>query len=252
MKTIILNGHKVEFYDDINELPIIQMHKYSRYLLVDGGIGDSLSSIDAHITKILELMSRDVEKATKEIMNLRQNLYLVLTEQDLSHKSILCLVKSVDNEEWKDFSDSGIEKLYCLLRGEKERKFMELKEELGKAIDSQLQTYFPDIFDDSQEKNYCDLLRKRAYLQIAHITEGKDVTEEMNEVTTQILRYYQPKTFSGKESAEVEFDKHFEDMCLVLSREYGTRVKDYSVMEFYTAYSRMEKEHKEMEKLKHR
>lgn len=244
MKTILTNGHKFRFYDDISELPVSQFHRYSKYVLVDSGIGDSIESIDQHITKIAEFMGRDMKKARQELLNLRQCLYLVATEQDLSHKSLMCLVASVDGKKWDDFSDSGIDELYRMANGERECVFIELRKEVCQRIDNDLKTYFPSIFDEAVEKNYLDLLRKRALLQLSHIIEGKDTTEEFEALTSDILRYSHPQSFMGEKNAEVEFDKKFEDMCLAMSEEYGGRVKGYSVMEFYSAYERMVKKNK--------
>ena len=61
---------------------------------------------------------------------------------------------------------------------------------------------------------------------------------------------YKPLVFDGKESVELQFDKQFEQMCLALSKEFGGKAKEYSVMEYYSAYERLERINKELERIK--
>ena len=87
-----LNGHDVVFYDSVEDLPVVQFHRYSKFLLVEGGIGDNINDIDRHISRILQFIRTDIKKATQEILNLRQCLYVVATEQDIHNKATLCLI----------------------------------------------------------------------------------------------------------------------------------------------------------------
>lgn len=248
MISAILDKHNFEFFDDINELPIKQFHLYSKYVMLESNLGSDIQAFDAHLARAMQFLGRDDKKCQQELLNLRQNYYFILNGTDLINKATMCLVSKVDGKKWEDFSESGIDRLYSLAFNEKVRTFVELKGKLHKRIDEELVKYFPDIFESSVRKNYTDLLRKRALLQLSYIIEGADHTEEINALTNDILRYYEPKNFEGKESEEIKFDKQFEEMCLIIAREYGGNVKDYSVMEFYSAYTRMDKENKEMRK----
>ena len=49
-------GHKLVFYDSVEDLPIVQFHRYSKFLLVESGIGDNINDIDRHITKIINFL----------------------------------------------------------------------------------------------------------------------------------------------------------------------------------------------------
>lgn len=246
-----INKHKVIFYDSIEDLPVSQFHRYSKHLLVESGIGDTIQDIDRHITRIMNFLN-DTKKAYQELMNLRQCLYLVATEQDLHNKATLCLVKSVDGKEWTDFSDSGIDSLYRLVNGAMVKEMEALASQVRDAIDDNLLQYFPQIFEDSVQKNYTDLLRRRALLQIQSIVSEVDKESEIKSVTEQIYKMQKPKGFAGTESEEVRFDKQFEDMCLLIAKEFGGGVKKYTTMEFYSAFERLSKQYKEAEKLRNR
>lgn len=247
MVTRELNKHKVVFYDNVEDLPIVQFHRYSKYLLVEGGIGDTIQDIDKHISRIMNYLG-DAKKAHQELLNLRQCLYMVATEQDIHNKTTLCLVKSVDGKCWEDFSDSGLDELYNLIQTSAQKELDELSEELRGKIDSNLSQYFPHIFEDASQKNYIDLVRKRALLQIGEMVNGEDNKKEIEEVTKKMYESSVPKNFNGQDSEEIKFDKQFEDMCLSMAREFGGGIKKFTTMEFYTAFERLSRESNELKK----
>lgn len=248
MRKETVNGHKIVFYDDISELSVERFHQYSRYMLVASGIGDTIEDIDSHINKIIALLTRDVKKAQQELLNLRQNLFLVANQRDIRHKAFMFLAKSVDGADWTDFSDNGIDELYNLVNGESMANFNKAMSDLICEIDGQLQRYFPEMFDDSAEKNRCDLLRKRALLQVDEIRNGADHAEEINAISDELWKNYLPKSFEN-DKAVVDFDRQFENMCLILSKEFAGGVKGYTVMEFYSAYNLLTEQQKEIKKL---
>lgn len=246
-----INGHNIVFYDSVEDLPVTQFHRYSKFLLVEGGIGDTIQDIDRHITRIINFLNNP-KKAHQELLNLRQCLYLVATEQDIHYKATLCLIKSVDGKDWTDFSDSGVEALYQLVNAASLKELNVLANQVRNAIDENLLQYFPRVFEDSTQKNYTDLLRQRALLQITAIVKDVDNEARIQDVTDKIYGMQNPKGFMGAESEEVRFDKQFEDMCLLMAKEFGGGIKKYTTMEFYTAFERLTRQYNEAKKLRNR
>lgn len=246
-----VSGHKLVFYDSVEDLPIVQFHRYSKYLLVESGIGDNINDIDKHITRILNFFN-DKKKMQQELMNLRQCLYVIATEQDLHNKATLCLVRSVDGKPWEDFSDSGLEELYKMVNGASVKDLDTIAAQVRDAIDENLIQYFPKVFEDSLQKNYTDLLRRKALLQIASIVKDEDNKEQIEAVDASIYRMQNPKGFMGQDSEEVRFDKQFEDMCLLMAKEFGGGIKKYTTMEFYTAFERLTRQYNEAKKLRNK
>lgn len=218
--------------------------------MVESGVGDTIQDIDVHIGKVMQFLSVDIKKAHQELLNLRQCIYMVANEIDVKHKATMCLLKKIDDKVWDDFTDSGINELYELLGGGTLKEWDDVREAVIGKIDSELKLYFPNLFESAKEKNYLDLVRRLTLLQLAEITEDADNKEEIEKLTKQIVGMMQPKNFEGTDSEEIAFDKQFEDMCLAISREFGGVAKNYSVMEFYSAYARMEKESEQLKKLK--
>lgn len=244
-------GHKLVFYDSVEDLPIVQFHRYSKFLLVESGIGDNINDIDRHITKIFNFFG-DRKKMQQELLNLRQCLYVIATEQDIHNKATLCLVRSVDGKVWEDFSDSGLDELYKLVNKASVRELDTIAAQVREAIDENLIQYFPKVFEDSTQKNYTDLLRKRALLQVTSIVNGEDNESEIKQVEQSIYRMQNPKGYMGQDSEEVRFDKQFEDMCLLMAKEFGGGIKKYTTMEFYTAFERLTRQYNEAKKIRNK
>lgn len=118
MREVKLNGHSVELYASIEELPIVRFHKYNKCLLVDAGVGSDLSAFDAHIERVARYIKANKrEEAAKEMENMRQNLYLIIQGLNPQHMAFACLVAKIDGEQQDDLSDEALQKVLTLLGG---------------------------------------------------------------------------------------------------------------------------------------
>ena len=111
--------------------------------------------------------------------------------------------------------------------------------------------YFPAIFNDSEVKEYYDLLKKRTLEILKGITDGVAepvATQAVEKLTTMLITYSNPKLFTGSESVEIQFDRQFENLCLVLSEQLHVKPKDYSVLEFYNAFDFVKERNKQAER----
>lgn len=80
-------------------------------------------------------------------------------------------------------------------------------------------------------------MRKRAILQCEKIiNETDEYDKEIEQLTTKLLTFTKPKDFSGKDSVEVQYDKQFENMCLIISKELNANAKAMTVLEYYNAF----------------
>ena len=156
---------------------------------------------------------------------------------------------SVDGKVWEDFSDSGVHKLYEMVMNASELAMARAERGIRERLDEELRDYFPEVFE-SENKNLLDYARKRALLQVDEVLNDTDNSAEIAKLGELLSIGYKPMVFDGKESVELQFDKQFEQMCLALSKEFGGKAKEYSVMEYYSAYERLEKINKELERIK--
>lgn len=251
-----IGTHEVEVYDSIDALPVVRFHKYQKSLLVDAGVGSDMAAFDQRIERARRfLLTGDNEKAARELENLRQAVFLIQNEVDTSLLSFAALVASIDGVACDDLSDDGLRKVCGMLA---DAPAGEVTASLGvvkKKIDDELQLYFPAIFNDASVKEYYDILRRRALAVLDGIVRGEDrpgETAEVDRLTTALITYSKPQLFSGSEGVEVQFDRQFENLCLVLSEQVHVSPKKYTVLEFYNAFDFVRERAREAEKGKKR
>ena len=118
MKELQLNGHKVRIYDSIDTLPITRFHSYNRMLLVDAGVGSDISDFDNHIERMVRYIRKgDNDSAAKELENMRQNVYMIMSGQSVRDLSFACLVASIDDEPCNDMSQEALQRIVETLGG---------------------------------------------------------------------------------------------------------------------------------------
>lgn len=240
MVNIKIGKRKVEIYNSIEELPIVRFHKYQKLLLIDAGIGSDIISFDRRMEKARRFLSAGkADQAMKELDNVRQSVWMMQNGISPRNRAFAALIKSVDGVPCDDISDEALEKLLDELREMSVKQLADTLESVKKKIDGELMLYFPRIFEDSTVKEYYDILRKRTVELLNNIIAGKpnpDATPEIEKLTTALITFSKPQLFSGSESAEIQFDRQFEDLCLALSENLHVNPKSYNVLEFYNAF----------------
>ena len=244
MKTVKIGRNTVEVYDSIDELPIKRFHKFNKYMLVDSGIGSDLNDINGHIARITKFIHTNKADALKELENLRQSLYMVSEETNIKHLSFAILIHKINGQEVYDISDDNIKRIMKRLADVK-RGFLDgLIEAVKKKIDKELNLYFPGRFDDAALKDYFEKLKNKTWLQLDTIINGTNNTEKIDKIDSYLLTLSKPKAFSGKENAEIEYDKQFEEMCLFIQSELNINVDSINVLQFYTSFDFIKKKYK--------
>ena len=61
MNKIEFNGHKLEMFDSIQELPIFRFQLYNLNLMLDAGIGSDINDFDSRCNNVRRLMIKDQE-----------------------------------------------------------------------------------------------------------------------------------------------------------------------------------------------
>jgi hypothetical protein len=238
MVTTKIGKHTVEMHDTIEELPVVRFHKYQKLLLIDAGVGADITAFDQRLEKArLFLAEGKPEQAQKELENLRQCVYLLQSELTPSHRAFAALVTKIDGEVCEDLSDDGLARVTQLLNDAPIGEMTAQLDAVKKKIDAELMLYFPSLFNDSDIKEYYDILRRRTLEILMGIADGKkDIEKAVEKLTTALIIYSHPKTFTGSEGVEVQFDRQFENLCLVLSEQLHVKPKEYTVLEFYNAF----------------
>lgn len=254
MKTVLINNKKVELYDSIEDLPIIRFHKYNKMLLVDAGIGSDLADFDRHIEKAIRYAAgTKPDLAIAELQNLRQNVYFVQSEMSPRYLAFAVLVKSIDGTPCDDLSDDGLQKTISLFSDVPHSEITSQLETVKKKIDDELRLYFPRLFDDAQVKEYYDKLKQRTIAVLRTIIDGRATEEdakEIDNITGELITYFNPQEYSGSDGVEIRQDRQFENMCLLLSQNLHVEPKKFTVLEYYNAFEFIKEQAKKANKLK--
>lgn len=240
MRTAKIAGKVVEMYDTIEELPITRFHKYNKMLLIDSGIGSDLADFDRHIEKAIRYAgSKTPQMAITELENLRQNVYFMQSELSPRCLAFAALVKSIDGEPCDDLSDAALQKIVETLGDAPKNAITAELEAVKKKIDDELHLYFATVFDDSTLKEYYDKLKRRTLIILQTVIDGgvtDETAAEIEKITTALITYFNPQVFTGTDSVEIQYDKQFENMCLLLSQNLHVDPKRFTVLEYYNAF----------------
>lgn len=254
MKNVQIKGMNVELYDSIEDLPIMRFHKYNKMLLVDAGVGSDLSDFDRHIEKVIRyLNSPTPNMATVELENMRQNIYFIQSEVSPRHLAFAVLVKSINGKPRNDLSDDGLQQTMSLFKDVANSEITANLEAVKKKIDDELRLYFPRLFDDATLKEYYDKLKQRTIVVLRTIIDGRATeadAKEIDDITAELITYFNPQTFTGSESVEIRHDRQFENMCLILSQNLHVDPKKFTVLEYYNAFDYIKEQAKKANKQK--
>lgn len=241
MKVGKVNKHTVEMYDSIDELPIQRFQKYNKYLLIDSGVGSDLQDVLNHIERAKIYIKANPVMAATELDNLRQSIYLVTEEMSPKYMAFAVLVNKIDGKVMDDMSDAGLKKVLEILSEAKKGWLDGVLNSVKKKIDRELSLYFPGKFDDATQKEYFDNLREHTKIKLQEIISGEDMEQYRKAIETRLALLSKPRIFWGAKSVEIEYDKQFEEMCLILSHNLQVNPYSMTVLQFYNAFDYLKK-----------
>lgn len=220
--TLKFNGHILEMYDSIQELPITRFQSYNLNLLIDGGIGSDLDSFDRHINSIRQLVVRDPNAAQTELTNLQQNVRFIMSKTNPKLNSFVVMIRKIDGRDISDddLTEDGIQAIIEEL-GKKKLSFFSVKGFLNtikKKLDTEFEFFFPKVVDSATTKEFYTQLKRRTMLMLQSITEKRDFTKEIAAIDEFLMSRLKPKNYHGREGLEVKMIKGFEQTCVLLKQ----------------------------------
>ena len=249
MKKMKLGEHSVTMYDSIEELPIVRFQKYNKMLMLDAGLGSDLTALDAHLARVGEFIKAgETDNAAREIDNLRQTLFNVQNGLTPHFMSLIPLMAEVDGEPLTDLSDENIQRVYDTLKDVTMKAYEGAASEVKKKIEEELKAYFNQGGESAASKEYYELMRRRALLMLDEISDGRDRSEEIRAIESQMVRSDKPRVFQGERNAEVLYDKNFVGCCIAIAQNLNMDAKQMTVLEYYRAIEVLEEQQKELKR----
>lgn len=247
----MLGTHEVTMYDSIEELPIERFQKYNKMLMLDAGLGSDTSALDAHLARVGEFIkAKDLTNAAAEIDNVRQTLFNVQNGLTPHFLSLIPLMAELDGEPLTDMSDESLKAVYEKLKDVTVGTYEATASEVKKKIEGELRAYFNQSVESSTSKEYYELMRRRALLMCDELADGKDRSEEIREIESQMVRMDKPRAFQGQKNSEVIYDKNFVGCCIAIAQNLNMDAKRMTVLEYYRAIEVLEEQQREMKRKK--
>lgn len=79
------------------------------------------------------------------------------------------------------------------------------------------------------------MILKRTKIVLKSIVEEKDLQNDVDAVTIDLMTYIKPYDFAN-ENIELAVDRQFEKLCILLTESLHCEPKKYTVLEFYSAF----------------
>lgn len=253
MKELKIGKHKLKVFDSIEDLPIVRHHKFSKLMLIDAHIGSDISDFDSHLERTIRyIRTNKPDLAEKELLNLRQNIFMVQAEISPKHLAFAALVQNIDGEECNDLSDEALKGVLARISDVSVGEIEKILGESKKKLDLELQTYFPQLFDSAEVKEYYEKVKRRTMLLLAQLEKGEEFTEaeeeELERITDELVLFSDPQSFTGTESTEIQQDKQFENACLAISQHTHADAKKFTTLEYYNALFYLREQAKDLRK----
>ena len=243
MKVVTIKGHTIKLYDSIDELPIVNFQKYNKCILIDSGLGSDVDSVDSHFSYIARFInSGDKKQAMLELQNMRQNLHMIVSNVSPKYLAFAALICSIDGKEQNDLSDTHLQELIEYLNEVPHGLLLDILARLKKKLSTELEAYFPSEFDSAKEKEAYSKLKMKLILKLQEIAEDTDKASEIAEIDKFLFSLHKPKSFIGKDSQEIKYDKQFESACMIISQKTGLNAKNMTVLEFYNTLTNLQKQ----------
>lgn len=78
-------------------------------------------------------------------------------------------------------------------------------------------------------------------MKLDSLIRNNDNEKRILEIDNFLFSMYKPSVFSGEKSAEIKYEKDFQNMCLFLKHQISVDPKTMSVVEFYNSFNYIKK-----------
>lgn len=240
------NGHKIELYDSIHDLPITRFQVYQINVLLASGIGSDIGSIDKHINVIKRLIKDDPEAAKKGLVNIQQNMRFILSKTSPEANSFVALVKKIDGRDISDdyMTDDGIQGIIKELGNNRfsYAAMLEALKGIKKKINIEFDYVFPELSNGSETRSFYTKLKKRTTLVLKGIIEEIDNSDQIKKIDDFLLAMFKPKTYHGRDGVKVKMVMGFEETCIILRQHnVSNDPKKMTTLAFYQALRHVKK-----------
>ena len=239
------NGHIIEIYDGLDNLPITRHLMYNHALLLDSQIGGDVRSFAVHAKNAKSRMQKgDYAEAFTELDNMIQNMEFIIQKTNPKMRSFVVLIKKLDGKTItdEDLTDAGIDQIIKTLgRSGLTFSWMDnVLEYFKKKVDFEFDSFFPSIANPPEVKELYNQLQQRTILVLKTISDqSQSIIDQIQQIDDFIDKLMKPQSMHGHKGAEVQLIAHFENMCITLrNMNLLADPKSVSTLSFFRASMR--------------
>jgi len=109
---IYVNEHRIELFDNTQNLPILRFQKFNKYMMIANEIGNTFHDYDARTAKALQFLQKEmVPEAMQELNNRRQAVFNAYNEFSPKGKAFAVLVKKIDDKRYDGISPDELDEV---------------------------------------------------------------------------------------------------------------------------------------------
>jgi len=252
---IEINGHVLELFQTIGELPARRYSLFQKYTVMESGIGSDINAVGGHFAKLFEFIAWDMkEDATRETKNLYYNFFTMLETLYIPGLAFCCTLYRVDGIEVTDVSEEALKKRVQELSdwGLTHDTCTEWIDGFKKKIYNELKQYFPGYFNDEETIEYYGKIKSRI-LAVAEAIEATDielVERKLRDLDKYFTEQLKPQDFDAESelNASVQADLTFETLCGILESNGVSNAGELTTMQFYSRLEYFRKLHQSIKK----
>jgi hypothetical protein len=239
MLTEWIDGHEVQVYNSIAELPIDRFMLFNRQILIDSGVGHDLEDVSVKVTKIIRLIDQSPDKAKVELINLSGTLANAIRNVNPKMGAFVALIYSIDGVPLTDMSMESINDVQELLGGAKMSWLNAIIKKFRRLFRREMYTFFK-TGNSGPTKSYYENLKQRLILNMRQVA-GDEVEEDIKKLEEAMEQTETITKYLGDGGMQVRDIAGGEQSLATVSKYMGTDAKDMTVMEFYTVVEMIKK-----------
>lgn len=116
MKEHTIGTHTIEYFDSIDDLPIVRHHRFNEFIALSNEIGSTMEDVDKHIMGLVQMVQKgDKEMAVNKLLNMRQSLQFAIENVSPKSMAFAVLVNKIDGKPVDDITDHGLKNVIGMI-----------------------------------------------------------------------------------------------------------------------------------------
>lgn len=231
-------GRKFELYDSIKEMPAGRLMAFQLHLTQHHSLGSTFDELDARDERMgMFLAAGRVEDAHQEWLNKRMGFWLMFEGINTCTIALAQLVKAVDGVPVQVRTDEEMKEMARLIESTdiSQAEVEDIIEKVKKKVDTELQRYVPDLFNDRADIEHAANVIREAQLKAEVILGNKDKHDEWKQAEKRVLDAMRPLDFGpeSEENYQIMTERSFYSLCALLSKEGVQDPENKTALQFY-------------------